>query len=143
MPIDSDSASSVNVFIEKPAKYITANVPKTETGIASTTLNVEDSEPRNSQHTNAVSSTDNSSVSLISSTASLMKRLLSTRTSNDNPSGSVLRNSLSRARTESATSTVLDPCCLMIPSPCAGKPFARPMRRRSSKPSSTSATSFK
>src|SRR6185295_5237208 len=108
MPIDNDSASSVNVFIENPAKYIAANVPKTETGIASTTFNVDDNEPRKSQQTNAVSKTDRTSVSLISSTASLMNLLLSKRTSSDSPSGRVLRSSTILLRTRFATSTVLE-----------------------------------
>src|SRR5437868_6401419 len=106
MPIDNDSASSVKVLSVKPQKYITANVPKTETGMASTTFSVEDNEPRKNQQTSAVRQHERNSVNSISCTASLINTLLSTRTSRLSPLGSVLFSSSIFLRTPSATSTV-------------------------------------
>ncbi len=57
--------------------------------MASTTLSVLESEPKNSQHTNAVKSSAKRSSSLISPTDSSMKMVVSARTSTFMPLGSV------------------------------------------------------
>src|SRR5512140_2693289 len=80
-PTASDSPSRVNVLSVQCRKYSTAMVPPSDIGIANTTLSVDDSEPRNSQQTAAVSTTASPSSSSISSTDSVMKLVVSNSTS--------------------------------------------------------------
>ena len=68
---------------------MTAIVPSSDIGIAKSTFIVLDSEPRKSQHTIAVRITARPSSSSISLTDSLMKPVVSKRTSTFIPSGSV------------------------------------------------------
>ena len=102
---------------------------------------VLDSDPRKSQQTSAVSSTESTSSSSISWTDSSMKRVESKLIPSSIPSGRVGRMRSSSAWMPRATATALAPRCLRMPTPCAGSPLTRARRRTSSKPSSTSATS--
>ena len=111
--------------------------------MASTTLRVEEREPRKSQQTSAVRRTARKSSNSISFTDSSMYRVESKLVSRLIPGGKVLPISAISARIARATATALAPRCLRIPRPCAGWPLKRETRRMSSKPSSTSATSFK
>ena len=120
---------------------MTPTVPSSDMGMASTTLSVLDSEPRNTQHTSAVSRHASSSSISISCTLSSMKRVESKLMPSSMPSGRSLRSSSSILCTPSATATALAPRCFFTPRPWAGLPSTRDMRRMSSKPSSTSATS--
>ena len=109
--------------------------------MASTTLRVLESDPRNSQHTRAVKRTERSSSKRISATDSSMNRVESKLTWRSIPSGRVSWILVSASRTPAATATALLPLCFRTPSPWAGAPLKRATRRTSSKPSSTSATS--
>jgi hypothetical protein len=141
MPTANESPSSVNVFSVKPRKYIAANVPTIDVGIASSTLIVELIEPRKTQQTRAVSTTDSSIVKKISWIASFTDAVPSKTTSSRRSSGSDFLISATRSLTASATATALAPRCFFTPSPCDGNPLVRASIRRSSRPSSTSATS--
>src|SRR5262245_28766118 len=66
IPTDSDSPSSVKVLSVNPQKYITAKVPMMEVGMESSTLKVEEREPRKSQQTSPVRMTERMSVNSIS-----------------------------------------------------------------------------
>src|SRR4029434_5165990 len=66
MPTDSDSPSRVKVFSVNPQKYITAKVPMMDVGMESSTLKVEESDPRKSQQTNPVRMTERIRVNSIS-----------------------------------------------------------------------------
>ena len=57
------------------------------------------------------------------------------------PGGRVFWISAIAAFTPCATATAFEPRCFRMPSPCAGAPLTRAMRRSSSNPSSTRATS--
>ena len=118
-----------------------ATVPSSDIGMARTTLSVLESEPRNSQHTSAVSTHASRSSSSISCTVSSMKRVESKLMPTFMPSGASFWISASFARTAWATATALAPRCFRMPRPWAGCPSTRAMRRMSSKPSSTRATS--
>ena len=73
--------------------------------------------------------------------ARLMKIVLSKRTPTLTPSGRSALMSSSLALARSPTSTALAPRSLRMPKPMEGSPLARATRRRSSRPSSTTATS--
>jgi len=120
---------------------MTATVPSSDIGIASTTFMVLDSEPRKSQQTSAVSSTAKSSSRWISWTESSMKRVRSKLTERSIPSGRLSEMRAISARTSRATATALAPRCFLTPIPCDGLPLVRAKRRMSAKPSSTRATS--
>ena len=120
---------------------MTRNVPTIEVGIERRMLNVEDQEPRNSQHTTAVHRTDSTSVNSISPIASSTYRVPSNRTERSMPGGRVSRIVARAAFTDCATVTALAPRCLRMPIPTDGTPSARAIRRRSVSPSSTMATS--
>src|SRR6185295_11584306 len=79
MPTDSDSPSTVKVLRVKPKKYMHRNVPMIDVGIASSTLTVEDHDPRKSQQTtpvrSAASSSENCTSRIASSTASVPSKL--------------------------------------------------------------------
>ncbi|OQC34876.1 MAG: hypothetical protein BWX64_02704 [Acidobacteria bacterium ADurb.Bin051] len=120
---------------------MTAIVPKSDIGIASTTFRVLEIEPRNIQQTSAVSRTASRISSWISRTDSSMKRVESKLIPSSIPFGSVSWIRSISARIAVATATALLPRCFLIPIPCAGSPLTRDIRRMSSKPSSTSATS--
>ena len=99
---------------------MTATVPSSDIGIASTTLSVLESEPRNSQHTSAVSRQASSSSNSISWTDSSMNRVESKLMPDLHARGRVFCTSASFARTPCATATALAPRCLRMPRPCAG-----------------------
>ena len=141
MPTTSVRPSTVNVFNVKLKKYITMKVPRIEVGIARRTFTVLDHDPRNSQQTRPVSSAARSSVSRISSIARSMKTVLSKRTPTLTPSGRSALICWSLALASFPTSTALAPRSLRIPKPIDGSPLACATRRRSSRPSSTTATS--
>ena len=133
--------STVKVFKVKLRKYITMNVPRIEVGIARSTLIVVENDPRNSQQTNPVRSAARTSVSRISSIARSMNTVLSKRTPTLTPSGRSARICCSFALERWPTSTAFAPRSLRMPNPIEGSPLARATRRRSSSPSSTTATS--
>ncbi len=141
MPTASARASSVNVFRVKPRKKITATVPRSDIGIARTTFSVEERDPRNIQQTRAVSRTERTSSNWISWTDSSMNVVESKLIPISIPSGSVFWICAISALIALATATALAPRCLRIPRPWAGAPLTRAIRRTSSKPSSTRATS--
>ena len=143
MPTTSVSPSTVKVLSVKPNTYITMKVPRIEVGIASSTLTVEDHEPRNSQQTSPVSSAAIRSVKRISWIASSMKWVASKLMASETPSGSCCCISAIRAFTSRPTWTAFAPRSLRMPKPMAGSPIARERRRRSSRPSSTTATSWR
>src|SRR3569833_3416128 len=80
-PTASDRPNNVNVLSVQCRKYSTAIVPSSDIGIANSTFSVDDSEPRNSQHTIAVRITASTSSSPISLTDSLMNWVVSNSTS--------------------------------------------------------------
>src|SRR6185369_4042248 len=88
MPTVRLSPSTVNVFRVNPRKYMTMNVPRMDVGMARSTLNVDDQEPRNSQHTMPVSTAARTRVKRISWIDSSTKTVLSKFTFIDRPSGS-------------------------------------------------------
>ncbi len=124
-PTASDRPSRVNVLSVKPQKYRTAMVPSSDIGIAKSTFMVADSDPRKTQHTKAVRMTARPSSIAISLTDSLMKTVVSKRTSSFIPGGSVFWRSAMALRTALATATALEPGCFRTPSACTFSPFDR------------------
>jgi hypothetical protein len=88
-------------------------------------LSVLDSDPRNIQHTSAVSSTAKISSCSICFTDCSMNVVLSKLTPSCMPSGRPFCSSAIAARTPVATATALLPRCFLIPMPCAGSPLMR------------------
>ena len=141
MPTTRVRPSTVYVFRVKPNTYMTMNVPRIDVGIASRTLRVVDQEPRKTQQTTLVRSAARMRVKRISLIARSMKTVVSKLTARKSPSGSCFSISASLARTSRPTCTAFAPRSLVMPKPMAGWPLVRARRRRSSRPSSTTATS--
>ena len=120
-----------------------AIVPIRDMGMARMTLSVLESEPRNIQQTRAVRMTDRMSSSWISLTESSMNVVESTVTLTVMPSGRVFAYSAMAFLAALATATALAPRCFLMPMPWAGTPLMRAIRRTSSNPSSTRATSLR
>ncbi len=120
---------------------MTMNVPRIDVGIASRMLTVVDQDPRNSQQTNPVRSAASISVNRISRMLRSMNAVVSQLTSRRSPSGSCVLIRSIFALTSRPTWTAFAPRSFVMPKPTAGSPMARPTRRRSSRPSSTTATS--
>ena len=116
-------------------------VPRSDIGIASTTLSVLDNDPRNSQHTSAVKISARNSSSSISLTDSSMKMVVSASTSTFIPLGTLRWISATFSRIALVTATALVPRCFKTPSACSGSPSSCASVVTSSNPSSTSATS--
>ena len=117
-------------------------VPRIEVGMARSTFTVVDQEPRKSQHTSPVRTEARTRVNRISLIACSTKTVVSQFTSRLRPSGRLLRSSSVLALINRPTATALAPRSLVMPMLTAGCPMVRPRRRRSSRPSSTTATSF-
>jgi hypothetical protein len=120
-----------------------ATVPRSDMGMARMTLRVLESDPKKSQQTKAVRRTDSSSSNWISLTDSRMNCVLSLVMPRVMSGGSVFMYWSSVSRTFWDTATALAPRCFLMPMPWAGPPSTRAMRRTSSKPSSTRATSLR
>ena len=142
IPIARLNPKRVNVFRVNPAKDKIIKVPTIDVGIESSTLKVEDQEPKNSQQTSAVKSADIKRVKFSSPTESSMKLVLSKLIPSSIPGGRLFDSSLIFFLTPLATATAFEPLCFRIPKPTACFPLARLNRRTSAKPSSIRATLF-
>ncbi len=122
---------------------MTMNVPRIEVGMASRMLTVVDQEPRNSQQTKPVNSAASRRVKRISRIDRSTKTVVSQLTSSFSPSGSWGARRAKRSLTARPTCTALAPRSLVMPKPTEVSPMVRLSRRRSSRPSSTTATSLR
>ena len=133
----------MNVFKVKPNTYITMKVPRIEVGIARSTFKVVVQDPRKTQQTSPVSTEARTRVKRISPMAFSTKIVVSQFTNSVRPSGRLRAMSATITFTARPTSTAFAPRSLVTLKPTEGWPIERPMRRRSSRPSSTTATSLR
>ncbi len=118
-PTDRVSASSVMLLMEKPNRYIAANVPTSDTGTASAGMIVAETFRRNRKITMITSPTAIASVSSTSDTASRIEVERSNSGAISIDGGTCARSCGSLFRTMSTTSTVLASGCRWIASTMA------------------------
>ena len=136
----SDSAISDIMLKVKPAMYMKKNVATTEVGSARAVISVERQSRMNRKMTSTAMIPPNRMWLRTSRTFSLMKSA-SLWTGRICRSGNDGATRASTASTRSVISTVLAPDCLRTANDTASAPLSRVVVSRSSKPSTTVATS--
>ena len=142
MPIAIVNASSVKLLIEKPRKYMMANVATIDAGIASPGMIVARMFRRNTKMISTTRIAAMSNVSFASSIECVTNFEPSNALSSFTPVGSVCWIAGSSSRIRFATSIRFALDCRTTPMATEGVPFQRKIERSSSGPSSTRETSF-
>ena len=140
-PVATVSAIRLRLFRLKPSKYITPNVPSSDTMVATAGMMVARALRRNSPTTSTTKMMETTSVSSISRSDERMELVLSDATSSVMSCGSWARSSGSMARTPSTVAMMLASASRRISTMMAGSPLNSPSVRRFSTPSTTLATS--
>ncbi|MNN09585.1 hypothetical protein D3C81_1224710 [compost metagenome] len=140
-PVAMVSAISVRLLIENPARYITPNVPTSDSGTATPGMMVAGILRRNRKITSTTSAIASSSSNCTSSTEARMVVVRSVSNCTWTDAGSAFCSCGSRALMRSTTSITFAPGWRWIFSTIAGLSLAHAARRLFSGPSTISATS--
>ena len=140
-PVAMVSAISVRLLIEKPARYMTPNVPTSDSGTATLGMNVAGRLRRNRKITITTSATASSSSNCTSSTEARMVTVRSVSSTTSTAEGSDACNCGNSFFTRSTTSITLVPGWRWMLRMIAGVALAHAARRVFSAASTASATS--
>ena len=140
-PVAMVSAISVRLLMEKPARYITPNVPMSDSGTTTLGMIVAGMLRRKTNVTSTTRPTANTSSCCTSDTEARMVSVRSLRTATVSVEGRLAVSCGSRALMRSTTSMTLAPGCRWTLTSTAGESLAHAPRRVFSAPSTTSATS--
>ena len=140
-PVATVIAIRLRLLSEKPSRYITPNVPSSETIVATAGITVARTLRRKTLTTTTTRTIEIRSVISISCSEARIELVLSEATSSAICGGSCARSSGSSARTPSTVLMTLAPGWRVIRTITAGLPLKRPSVRVFSTPSLTSATS--
>ena len=140
-PVATVSAIRLRLFRLKPSKYITPNVPSSDTTVATAGITVARALRKNALTTSTTSAIEISSVSSISRSDERMDWVLSEATCSRTSCGNWACSSGISARTPSTVSITLAPGWRVTSTITAGLPLKRPRVLVFSTPSTTSATS--
>ena len=140
-PVAIVNAISVKLLIEKPNRYMKANVPISETGTATLGISVARTLRRNTNTTRITSRTAKVSERSVSRSDARIVVVRSIATVRSMVLGIDARNCGSSAVTRSTVSMILAFGWRLMITSTEGLPFAIPALRRSCTESTTSATS--
>ena len=140
-PVAMVRAISDRLLRLKPSRYMTANVPISETGTATAGISVARTLRRNAKTTRVTSTTEMTSVRSTSCSEARMVELRSRTTSRSMVAGMEARSWGISSRTRSTVSMMLAPGWRKITRTIAGFLFDSPVLRTSSTESTTPATS--
>ncbi len=140
-PVATVSAIRLRLSRLKLSRYITPNVPSSETTVAMPGTNVARRLCRNTPTTSTTSATEMSRVSSTSCSEARIELVLSVATCRSMSPGNWALSSGSSARTPSTVSMMLAPGWRVTSTTTAGLPLNSPSVRTSSGPSLTVATS--
>ncbi len=142
-PVAIVSAISVRLLMLKPARYMTPNVPTSDSGTATLGMIVAATLRKNRNITITTSAIASSSSNCTSCTDARIVVVRSVSTATSIAAGSELCICGSRALTRLTTSITLAPGWRWMLSMTAGTSFIHAASRTFSAPSTTSATSFR
>ena len=140
-PVAIVSAISVRLLMEKPARYITPNVPTSESGTATLGMNVAGTLRRNTKMTITTSATASNSSNCTSRTDARMVTVRSVSSATSTAAGNEALSCGSNCFTRSTTSMTLVPGWRWMLRMIAGVAPAQAARRVFSAPSTASAMS--
>ena len=140
-PVAIVSAIRVRLLIENPARYITANVPTSDSGTATLGMTVAATLRRNRKMIITTSATASSSSNCTSRTEARMVSVRSVSIATSIAAGSDAESCGSRRLIRSTTSMTLAPGWRWMLTMTAADALAQAARRAFSAPSTTSATS--
>ena len=140
-PVAIVSAISVRLLIEKPARYMTPNVPTSDNGTATLGMSVAGTLRRKTKITITTSATASKSSNSTSCTDERIVTVRSVRSSTSTAAGSEALRRGSNSLTLSTTSMTLVPGCRWMLRMIAGVLFAHAASREFSAPSTASAMS--
>ena len=142
-PVATVRAIKVRLLIEKPAKYITPNVPTKDSGTTTAGISVAEALRRNKKITITTKAIDNNSSNCTSRTDARMVTVRSVSTCSVTPGGMASRNAGNCCWMRSTVSITFAPGCRCMLTMMAGVLSAQAASRLFCGASTTSATSPK